>query len=67
VQEIWRFDRKRLSVLRLDETGQFTEQNASKVFPFLPMDGFNAILKRFETEDPLTVLRAFREWILTLP
>lgn len=67
VPEIWRFDGKRLGVLRLAADGQYHPQESSGVFPFLPMDGFNEFLMRFQTQEHNAVVRAFRDWVVRLP
>ncbi|HEX4055865.1 MAG TPA: Uma2 family endonuclease [Tepidisphaeraceae bacterium] len=67
VGELWRFDGRRLTVLRLDAGGQYAPRDASGVFPFLPMDEFNRFLRRFESEEHNTVVRAFRDWVIGLP
>jgi Uma2 family endonuclease len=63
VRELWRFDGTRLIVLHLDPGGRYIEQSASQIFPFLPLDGFNTFLKRFETEKNNAVVEAFRKWV----
>lgn len=63
VRELWRFDGKRLIVLRLDANGRYVEQSTSQVFPFLSIDGFSAFLMRFESEKNNAVIKAFRKWV----
>lgn len=67
VPELWRFDGKRLGVLRLGADGVYASQENSGVFPFLSMVEFNQFLKRFEKEEHNTVMRAFRDWVVRLP
>lgn len=67
VPELWRFDGRKLQILRLSSTGQYEEGGSSVAFPFLPMREFEKFVKRMETEEQTTGLREFREWVKTLP
>ena len=67
IKELWRFDGKRLQVLVLDSADQFQPSTSSAAFPFLPMQEFEAFLHRFDKESDLTVIRAFQQWVRTLP
>jgi Uma2 family endonuclease len=67
IPELWRFDGKKLTVLRLAPSGKYKPQKNSGLFPFLPMEEFNRYLKRFEEEDHNAVVRAFQKWVVTLP
>lgn len=66
VPELWRFDGKKLTVLRLRKA-KYQPSNASGVFPFLPMDGFQGFALRLASERQPKVLREFRAWVKTLP
>lgn len=66
VPELWRFD-ERLFVLRLDASGNYQPFEHSGVFPFLPMKQFESFLLRLKDEEQNRVLRAFRDWVRTLP
>ena len=67
VPELWRFDGSQFGVLRLGSGGSYEPSETSLAFPFLPMRRFAEFVTRMGTEDQLKVLRAFREWIATLP
>jgi Uma2 family endonuclease len=67
IKELWRFDGKRLHVLVLDSEGNFQPSISSAVFPFLPMQDFEAFLHRFDKESDIAVIRAFRQWVRSLP
>jgi Uma2 family endonuclease len=66
VPELWRFDGKRLGVLRLAAKGQYAPEENSTVFSFLSIAELNRFLMRFETEEHNSVVRAFRDWVITL-
>jgi len=66
IPELWRFDGKQLTVLRLSPYGKYKPQKSSGLFPFLQMDEFNRFLKRFEDDDHNSVVRAFQKWVVTL-
>ena len=66
IPELWRFDGKRLSALRLAPSGQYSTSEKSDVFPFLSIAELNRFLMRFEKEEHNTVVRAFRDWVITL-
>lgn len=65
VPELWRFDGKHLTVLRL-RGGKYSATNSSKLFPFLPMEQFQHFVMRLSSERSPIVLREFREWIKSL-
>ena len=67
VREIWRFDGRRLAVLLLKRGGTYTVSRFSRVFPFLPMDRFEAFVLRMASEDQMTVQLEFQDWVRTLP
>lgn len=67
VPEIWRYDAKGISVLRLRDDGQYERVESSVAFPFLPMHGFEKFVKRMESEEQTSVLRAFRDGVKTVP
>ncbi len=67
IPELWRFDGKQLHVLALDPDGNYKAQPASAAFPFLPMEEFQHFITRFRTENDTAVIRAFQQWVRTLP
>lgn len=67
VPELWRFDGRRLQILRLGPDGSYVEQAASAVFPMLPLPHLQQFVDRFSREDDTTVIRAFQQWLRTLP
>jgi Uma2 family endonuclease len=66
VPELWRFDARQLTVLRLRD-GTYHASSGSEVFPFLPMAQFQAFVMRMEDEPQNRVLREFRNWLRGLP
>jgi Uma2 family endonuclease len=67
VREIWRFDGHRLVALLLKRGGTYAASRSSRVFPFLPMDRFEAFVLRMASEDQMTVQLEFQDWVRTLP
>jgi Uma2 family endonuclease len=67
VPELWRFDGKRLEVLKLGANGAYAPQESSAAFPFLSMTEFSQFLMRFQKEEHNAVVRAFRDWVMRLP
>jgi Uma2 family endonuclease len=65
VPELWRFDGKRLNVLRLRK-GKYHPAKSSAIFPFLPMAQFQQFVLRLASERQSKVLREFRAWVNTL-
>jgi Uma2 family endonuclease len=65
VPELWRFDGRQLTILRLDE-GAYHETDRSIAFPFLPSSGFESFLLRFEREKQTRLIRDFRAWVRSL-
>jgi Uma2 family endonuclease len=67
VPELWRYDGKRLHVLKLTAAGTYEVAAASLSFPFLPMADFERFVKRMLDEEQTKVLREFRDWVRKLP
>ncbi len=67
VPELWRFDGDQLGVLLLGGDGSYRPSETSLAFPFLPMRRFAEFVKRMGREEQATVLREFREWVMSLP
>lgn len=63
VPELWRFDGRRLHVLRLSEDGRYVDHQASAAFPMLPLPDLQSFIDRFSHEDDTTVIRAFQQWL----
>ncbi len=61
--EVWRYDGKRIAVVRFSPDGTPTEQDHSGVFPFLPMSEITRFLERAEGIDETTWIRGFRAWV----
>jgi Uma2 family endonuclease len=60
--ELWRFDGKKLTVLRLRK-GKYHPAASSGVFPFLPLERFQEFAVRLASERQPKVLREFRAWV----
>lgn len=67
VPELWRFDGSRLTVLRLSTGRKYESSTGSRAFPFLPMEPFQAFVRRMIAEDQMTVQLEFAAWVKTLP
>lgn len=66
VPELWRYRHSKLTVLLLQSSGSYQPSPASRAFPFLPMDRFEAFIHRMESEPKQSVLRDFQRWVRTL-
>jgi Uma2 family endonuclease len=66
VPELWRFDGKKLSVLKLDRSGKYAPASKSESFAFLPMDEFGEFVLRMGRDKQLLVLKEFRDWLRSL-
>lgn len=65
ILELWRFDGKCLTVLRL-HGDKYVASNASELFPFMPMEQFQHFVLRLASERPPQVMREFRNWVRRL-
>ena len=65
VPELWVFDGLKLKVLAL-RNRSYQETDSSLMFPFLPMDQFEAYLLQMRYERWVTVTKQFRKWVRTL-
>src|SRR5262245_19596426 len=63
IGEVWCFDGDELRVYRLQPNGTYQRVESSAVFPGINLDGLVPFIKMLETQDVLTVMRAFREWL----
>jgi Uma2 family endonuclease len=67
VPELWRFDGQRLQILHLTREARYEERDVSLAFPFLPMSEIRRFLDMLHDTDDTTVMRAFQQWLRTLP
>ena len=67
VPEIWRYSEGRLTVRLLGANRTYFGSPASKVFPFLPMDGFASFIPKMISDDETQVLSEFQQWARKLP
>jgi len=65
VPEIWRFDGDTLTVLLLQQDGNYIPNETSLAFPFLPMNELAAFLRGYALGDDSRWGRMFREWVRT--
>lgn len=66
VAELWRFSDGRLRIHQLTRDRQYRVISRSPSFPFLPLRKFEGYLLRLNDEDQTSVLREFRDWVITL-
>lgn len=66
VPELWRFDGSRLTVLLLSKGQTYEPSASSTAFPFLPVEQFEAFVRRMIAEDQMTVQLEFQAWAKTL-
>jgi Uma2 family endonuclease len=62
VPEVWRWDGESLTIHRLRPRGAYRRSEASKAFPFLPLDEFTEFLRRTDLSETQLV-RSFRAWV----
>lgn len=65
VPEIWRFDGEMITVLLLQQDGNYIPSETSLAFPFLPMNELAAFPRGYALGDDSRWGRAFREWVRT--
>jgi Uma2 family endonuclease len=63
IGEVWCFDGDELRVYRLQPNGTYQRVESSAVFPGINVNELVPFIKMLETQDVLTVMRAFREWL----
>ena len=63
IGEVWCFDGDELRVYRLQSNGTYQRVESSVAFPGINLDELVPFIKMLETQDVLTVMRAFREWL----
>jgi len=66
IQELWRFNGRKLQALILNPDGQYRPANSSRAFPFLPISEFERFVLRLAEDDPLEAIPAFRARVETL-
>jgi Uma2 family endonuclease len=66
VPEVWRYDGKQIDCLVLNESGTYDIVPHSKAFPFLPVPELKRFMDMVPQVGENTMLRAFRDWVLTL-
>mgnify|MGYP001231127012 CR=1 FL=1 len=62
VKEIWRYEKKRLKILRL-ENGKYVENELSEIFPNLTAQVLNRFIADSKTKSRLKWRKEIREWI----
>jgi len=67
VPEVWRFDGKRVNVLRRTAQGNYEAVEASAVFPKLPMKEFNRFIELALDDENHPTAKAFRDWLRANP
>lgn len=63
IPEVWRFDGETIHVLLLNDKGDHEESDASPTFPGVPISGLVPFLLMWNTDDDVTIVRAFRAWL----
>ena len=67
VNELWRYDGKRIHFLKLGADGRYHPLSASEAFPFLTPERINHFLQMIDSVDQTTLVRRYRDWLRTLP
>jgi Uma2 family endonuclease len=67
VPEVWRYSKARLTVHLLGPDGSYSQSARSAAFPFLPMEGVEAFLLRWDTAGETQLVREFGTWAKSLP
>ena len=62
IPEVWRFNRRRLTFLRLEKKG-YKPIRRSAAFPFLASSDLKRFLDAWGTTDETTLYRRFRDWV----
>jgi hypothetical protein len=63
VPEVWRFDGEALRVYHLKEKGAYELCDRSPTFPYLPLAEVVRFLRESDTQDEISLVRAFRAWV----
>lgn len=67
VPEVWRYDGEQVLVGLLGEDGRYVWGTTSRAFPSLPIGELKRFLDMVHTTDHLSIVRAFRSWLRSLP
>ncbi len=67
IPELWRFDGKRLTFLRLDSNGKYKVHETSLAFPFLRTTDLEPFIDVALQSDDTELLRSFQQWVRQLP
>lgn len=63
IDEVWRYDGRRLTILVRQPAGTYQPSAESQCFPWLPVDGFVEHLQRSSQAEETAWIRAFRAWV----
>jgi Uma2 family endonuclease len=63
VPELWFYDGESLRVHRLQENGEYLQQDSSVAFPFLDLREIERFLGRFDRLGETAWVRSFRAWV----
>lgn len=63
VSELWQYDGESLKIYRLQASGEYAETQRSEELPILTDEILTKFLKRGQTEQQLTVLTDFQNWL----
>ena len=63
VPELWLYDGESLRVHRLQDNGEYLQQDSSVAFPFLDLRELERFLGRFEDLSETVWIRSFRDWV----
>jgi Uma2 family endonuclease len=61
IPEVWRYDDKKIQVLRLNRRKQYVEAHVSTVFHQMPISELSRLLERWQETDDNTLARGFRK------
>jgi Uma2 family endonuclease len=67
VPELWRCDGRSIECLVLDSSGAYQPSLRSRCLPMILMEQLNGFVARLRSEDEVTVMRSFRDWVRQLP
>ncbi len=63
IPEIWRFDRSKITVLRLEQSGMYVESASSPTLLDVPLNGFVPFSVPDTSKPTSQVVREFRSWV----
>jgi len=66
IPELWRYDGKRLTVLKLSAHGKYRPVKISNAFPFLKLREFERFLQKVSADVSTAALEEFVEWVKSL-